>query len=480
VPDPSALTIAHVAVSGFVVYQVLTHHRRPGVALAWILLAVLVPFLGVVAFMMFGQRRLGRRWMRRAEELRPHFVRWAQALPSATVVGPSALPPAAVALSRLALSATGVPVLGGHRLRLYSDSGAILQALCADVAAARASVQMEFYIWKEGGLVDPLLVELEAAARRGVRVRCALDSLGSATFLQGPLPARLRAAGVEVVEMLPVSAVRALLVRLDLRDHRKIAVIDERLAWTGSMNLVDPRYFKQDAGVGEWVDAMVRLEGPAAWVLDAVSTAMTGLNLAEGMAPPTPAPLQPSSPLGAASVQVFPSGPSSGTDHFEAVLLQAIYSARTRVVLTTPYFVPEPSLVEAMRTAALRGVAVSLILPRKNDSRVVQYASAAHFDSLLAAGVRVLRFEGGLLHTKSAVVDGETAIFGTANYDDRSFLLNFELSLLVYDVQFSSALEDLCRVYAQRSEELVLEAWRARPAWQRLVENAADLAAPLL
>jgi cardiolipin synthase A/B len=478
-PDLSALTIAHVAVAGFVVYQVLTHHRPPGVALAWILLVVLLPFLGVIAFLMFGQRRLGRRWMRRAEELRPLFLRWAEALPK-SAIGPPALGPSAAAIARLARSATGVPVLGGHRLRLFSDSASILEALCADVAAARVSVQMEFYIWKEGGSVDPLLVALEAAARRGVQVRCAMDALGSGAFLQGPLPARLRAAGVEVVEMLPVNAVRALFVRLDLRDHRKIAVIDERVAWTGSMNMVDPRFFRQDAGVGTWVDAMVRIDGPAARVLDGVAASMAGLNLAEGAAPALPLPPEESEPPGAASVQVFPSGPSSGSDHFEMVLLQAIYSARSRVVLTTPYFVPEPALVVAMRTAALRGVAVSLIVPRRSDSRVVQYASAAHFEGLLAAGVRVLRFEGGLLHTKSAVVDGETAIFGTANYDDRSFLLNFEVSVLVYDVDFAGELEALCRIYERQSELLSAEAWRARPAWQRLAENAADLAAPLL
>jgi cardiolipin synthase len=246
------------------------------------------------------------------------------------------------------------------------------------------------------------------------------------------------------------------------------------------MNMVDPRFFQQDAGVGEWVDAMVRIEGPAAWVLDAVSTGMTGLHMAEGTSPEPPPPPVEGAPPGTAPVQVFPSGPSSATDDFEMVLLQAVYSARRDVVLTTPYFVPGPALVEAMRTAALRGVEVTLILPRRNDSRLVQYASAAHFEGLLAAGVRVMRFDGGLLHTKSAVVDRETAIFGTANYDERSFLLNFEVSLLVYDAGFASEVVSLCRTYEQRSERLSAEAWRARPGWERIAENAADLAAPLL
>jgi cardiolipin synthase len=277
-----------------------------------------------------------------------------------------------------------------------------------------------------------------------------------------------------------VSAVRAFFVRLDLRDHRKIAVIDDRVAWTGSMNVVDPGFFKQDAGVGEWVDAMVRVEGPTAWVLDAVSTAMIGLHMPAGTSPVSPpAPVTGPNP-GAAMVQVFPSGPNSGADRFESVLLQAIYSAHRCVLLSTPYFVPDPALEEAMCTAALRGVEVVLIVPKKNDSRLVQHASAAHFERLLAAGVRILLFGGGLLHTKSSVVDGEIAIFGTANYDERSFLLNFEVSLLVYDQAFAGELAALCREYERRSERLSPEAWRNRAGWQRIVENAADLAAPLL
>ena len=479
-PYSSALTIAHFVVAGAVVYHVLTHHRPPGVALAWIFLAVLVPFLGASLYLTFGQRRLGRRWMRRAEELRPLFERWVQALPAAAVLDPSALPPAAAAMARLARSATDVPVLGGHRLQLLADSASILKTLTADVEGAQEFVQMEFYIWQEGGLVDPLLEALASAARRGVRVRCAMDALGSAGFLRGEAPARLRAAGVEVVQMLPVNAVRAVFVRLDLRDHRKIAVIDDRVAWTGSMNVVDPRFFKQDAGVGEWVDAMVRIEGPTAWVLDAVSTAMIGLHMAAGTSPVSPPPPEKDWHPGSAPVQVFPSGPRPAADRFEMVLLQAVYSARRSVFLSTPYFVPGPALQEAMCTAALRGVEVALILPKRNDSRLVQHASAAHFDGLLAAGVRILLFDGGLLHTKSLVVDGEVAIFGTANFDERSFLLNFEVSLLIYDAPFAGELAGLCRAYERRSENLSPEAWRSRPGWQRIVENAADLAAPLL
>jgi len=478
--DPSMLMIVHAAVGVVVVVQVLTHHRPPGVSLAWILLVVLVPFLGAFLYLLFGQRRLGRRWMRRAAELRPLLRDWMETLPPADVQDPSALGAAGAAMARLARTATGVPVMRGHKLALLSDSDSILRSLTADIQAARRTIHMEFYIWQDGGLVDPLVDALVDAARRGVKVRCSMDAMGSARFLGGKTPARMRAAGVEVVVMLPVNPVRALFVRMDLRDHRKIAVFDECIAYTGSMNVVDPKYFKQGAGVGEWVDAMARIEGPAAWVLDAVSNAMTGLQMARGTRPAPPAPLSDALRPGQVPLQVFASGPGSTSFHIETVLLQAVYSAQRQVVMTTPYFVPGSALIQAMRAAALRGVEVVLILPERSDSRLVQYASAAYFDTLLRAHVRILRFHGGLLHTKSAVVDGETAVFGTANLDERSFLLNFEVSLLVYDAGFAQSLLDLYRTYQARSEPLELDAWRARPAWQHFAENAADLAAPLL
>ena len=479
-PDPGWWSVLHVAVAAAVVWRVLADHRPPGVSLAWILLVLLVPFAGAALFLAIGERRLGRRWARRSAEVQPVIRRWVEALSAGPSRDPAELGAGSPEVARLARAATGLPILVGHRLTLFSDSEAILREMARDVDAAERTVHMEFYIWQDGGAVDGLVAALERAAHRGVRVRCAMDAMGSAEFLKGPTPARLRAAGVDVVVMLPVSAARLLLVRVDLRDHRKIAVVDGRVAWTGSMNVVDPRFFKQGAGVGEWVDAMARVEGPAAWVLDAVSTAMTLLQRAGDDAPPAPEPPAAPAGPGGAAVQVFPTGPGAASFHIETVLLQALYAARRQVVLTTPYFVPGAPLVEAMRAAALRGVEVTLIVPERNDSRLVQHASAAHFEALLSAGVRVLRFSGGLLHTKSAVVDGATALFGTANLDARSFRLNFEVSLLVHDEGFARDLLALCRAYEARAVPLELEAWRARPRWQRLAENAADLAAPLL
>ena len=240
-------------------------------------------------------------------------------------------------VSRLVHSAVGLPPMGGHRLQLLTDSASIMRAMIADIDAARLSIHMEFYIWSAGGFVDDLVEALVRAAGRGVACTTLMDSLGSRPFFKSEAIRRLRAAGVSVVEVLPVNPLRALFVRFDLRDHRKIAVIDRSIAYTGSMNIADPRFFKQDAGVGEWVDAMARIEGPAAWVLEAVSLSLTALQTGSHFAPLPPPDLPPA---GNGHVQIFPSGPQTSRVRIDALLLTAIYAARREIVLTTPYFVP--------------------------------------------------------------------------------------------------------------------------------------------
>ncbi|MBK9199712.1 MAG: PLDc N-terminal domain-containing protein [Betaproteobacteria bacterium] len=273
--DFSLLTLLHVAVLLAVALRLFSRRNTNGSALAWLLLVILVPVVGVVMYLLIGERRLGRTWMRRAIAMQPQVLEWARGIPAASLSAPDSLAPGAQGICRLASGAVGMPLMAGHRLQLLPDSESSMQALIADIDAATASVHTEFYIWSAGGFVDDFVAALTRAAQRGVACSALMDSLGSRPFFKSESVARLRAAGVKVVEVLPVNPLRALFVRFDLRDHRKIAVIDRRIAYTGSMNIADPRFFKQDAGVGEWVDAMVRVEGPAAWALEAVSLSLT-------------------------------------------------------------------------------------------------------------------------------------------------------------------------------------------------------------
>jgi len=319
------------------------------------------------------------------------------------------------------------------------------------------------------------------AAQRGVYCCLLIDALGARPWWKGPQPKRLREAGVDLRAALPVGLFRTLVGRTDLRVHRKIVVIDGHVAWTGSMNLVDPRFFKQDSGVGEWVDAMVRLRGhvvaPLAatligdWILESGEPLEKLIDRAQ---------LQFVEPEGAADMQVIPSGPWQSGDTLLQMILAIINAAQEEVVLTTPYLVPDDSLLRAIRGAAGRGVVVRLIVPEKVDSFLTRYASRSYFDDLLAIGVEVYLYRDGLLHTKSISVDGAISMFGTVNLDMRSIWLNYEVALFVYDRDFATCLRALQQTYLTDSDRLDAETWSGRSFGNRFLENSLRLMSPLL
>jgi cardiolipin synthase A/B len=453
-----------------------------GTALAWLFFIFFLPFAGAMIYLLLGEKRLGRKRTRRADSIWGRYHRWVLKLPRLMPDEPSGLSPEAAAVSRLPEGLLGIPALPGNRLEIMDAAEPILRAIIADIDRAEHFCHMEFYIWNAGGKADEVCEALTRAATRGVTCRVLLDAIGSGKFLKSPWARRLRESGVEVAVALAVSPLRTLFVRFDLRLHRKIVVIDNEIAYTGSFNLVDPRFFKQEAGVGQWVDAMARIQGPAVFILNAVFMwdweIETGRDL---KALPDPVKMEiGANPVPAANVQVVPSGPRRAGDSIHQLLLMSIYVARKQLSLTTPYFVPDEAITSALLSAARRGVDVTLILPQKNDSRLVHYTCRSHFDELLEAGVRIFGFKGGLLHTKSAVVDGEISLFGTVNLDIRSFWLDFEVTLCVYDPQFAERLLALQHKYIEDSVEVDPAAWCRRPATERFRENLFRLCSPLL
>lgn len=475
------LTLAHFVGVGGVAMRVIWVRRPAGSAFAWLLLVALVPYVGVVAYLLFGERPIGRKRLRRAHAFYAALPQVATPLWQADVAEVRTLPPPLCGIATLAENAAGMPVLGGSTLVLHDGAEGILRAIIGDIDLAHESVHMAFYIWNEGGTADDVGEALLRAAARGVQCRVLLDAIGSKPFLKGRWPARLRGAGIQLEAALAVGLLGLVFQRADLRMHRKIVVVDERIAYTGSMNLVDPRFFKQDSGVGEWIDAMVRVAGPAVAGLRAVFLFDWKLQTGDPYVPASTAAHAARRAVGGeARIQVVPSGPGIEIAANLRILVDAIAVARRRVVLTTPYFVPDPSLALALQNAAMRGVEVTIILPAVNDSTLVTYASRAFFDDLLDAGARVLKFDAGLLHTKSVTVDDEFSLFGTVNLDMRSLHLNFELMLAVYDADFNAQLLALQRGYERDARALDAAAWRARRPRERMLEGLASLVAPML
>ena len=477
------IILIHAALMVAVILRVLLRRPARGVALAWLLMAMMLPYVGAILYFLIGERRIPRSRAERLSRLQNDFreISAPHVAQNRLLPGTSQLTPDQRLLENAGESFFGVPAIIGNRLVLASDTLDILKRIAADIDGAKLSVLVEFYIWNEGGLTQDVLEALVRAAGRGVKCLVLIDAMGAGHWWQGGGPEMLRKAGVELRAALPVGIIRGIAARTDLRLHRKIVVIDGRVAWTGSMNMVDPRFFKQNSGVGEWVDAMVRIKGPVAGVLAAV---MISDWIAEGGVTRdqilAETELSPSPPEGSSPVQVLASGPGESGDGLLQVKLALINGARREVVLTTPYFVPEDSLVTALRGAAARGVRVIVVLPKRIDSVLVRHASRSFFDEVISAGGEIYEFNRGLLHTKSVTIDGEQALFGTANFDMRSLWLNYEVSLLVYDRAFVSDLRALQESYINSAQAVMLVPWKQRSVGARLIESTMRLMTPLL
>lgn len=480
----SSLPLAlHLLLAAGIALRVIMRRPATGVALAWILLVVTLPFGGAAIYLIIGERRLSPHRAKRLLMQRDDFRRLCDAMiaDGLTDIDWSRQGAAARGLDRLGRRFAGSPTVRGSDIDLFMDTQEIFRRLIDDIDAAETSVSMEFYIWHPGGAADDVLDAVIRAAGRGVACRLLIDALGAGSWWRGRQPRRLRDAGVALRPALPAGPLRTVFGRTDLRLHRKIAVIDGRVAWTGSMNLVDPRYFKQNAGVGQWVDAMTRIEGPAVTPLAAIAT---GDWTVETGKPPQQSPdsiaQDESRATGNADIQVIPSGPGGTGNALLPMLLAAINTAQRELTITTPYLVPDDALLWALRGAAGRGVEVRLILPRKVDSILTRFASRSYYQDLLDADIELFHYGGGLLHTKSLTVDDAFAMFGTVNFDMRSIWLNYEVALFVYDADFTKKLRRLQHSYLADAKKLDPAEWAARAGYHRLIENAVRLAGPLL
>jgi cardiolipin synthase len=483
-PDvPSIVEISHVLIVITIAVRVIMRRPARGIAMAWLLLVAIFPFAGALMYLLVGERRITRRRARNLDKLRLQYRNIVSAALQGGFINVdwSRHAPAAHAMDKLGRKMMGSPTVQGSRLQLFDDTQVTLKAIAHDIDAAETSVLMEFYIWSAGGTADEVLDAVIRAAKRGVRCRVLIDALGARQWWQGRQPRMLRAAGVELREALPAGIFHTLIGRTDLRMHRKVAIIDGHTAWTGSMNLVDPRYFKLDAGVGEWVDAMVRVEGAAVVPLSATLIGDWLLESGESTQELIDSVKQYRElPDGSADVQVIPSGPGLSEDGLLQMLIALINAAQEELILTTPYLVPDDAMILALRGAAARGVKVIIIVPEKVDSVLTRYASRSYYDDLLSIGVEIHLFHGGLLHTKSILVDGALSMFGTVNLDMRSLWLNYEIALFIYDTEFGKSLHTLQQTYLTQSHRLEPAAWAARSFKGRLLENALRLAGPLL
>ena len=458
---------------------IIPGNRRPTTAMAWLLGIFIVPVLGLALFLLFGNFRLSRK--RRAQQDAVNTRVRAGTSELAMLESRYAGPEWVASAAELNKTLGSLPMVDGNQVELlpgYPDS---IKAMAEAVRGAKSFVNAEFYIMSSDHVTDDLLTAMEEAAERGVEVRVLFDHLGTLR-IKGyrKLIARLKASKIRWRPMLPLRPVHGQWRRPDLRNHRKIMVIDGEVAFTGSQNLIEPSYNNpRHRKIGrEWVELMACLRGPIVTTLNVVFAtdwlSETDESLEHQLAH------RPEAHPGNITAQVVPSGPGFITENNLRLFNTLIYSAQHKISICSPYFVPDDSLLYAVTTAAQRGVDVELFVSEKGDQFLVHHAQQSYYEALLEAGVRIYLYKAPfVLHAKHFTIDHEVAVLGSSNMDMRSFSLNLEVSVMLLGediVRRISAVED---TYRDISRELTLEDWMKRPTGVKYVDNVARLTSTL-
>lgn len=459
--------LAEVVLTVCTLLAVLHFKREPMSAIAWSLLVLLVPFLGAFLFLVFGYQTVHRRLRRRQARSKAYkaFAR--------TKAESVDVPPTVDVLAKLGHHGDGFPVSGGNAVTLYSDGNPAFDAMLDAIRRAEHHVHAQSFIVRSDETGRRFIEALCACARRGAEVRFLVDSVGSHAF-PSRLMRQVRAAGGKAATFLPLSNP----LRWNLRNHRKILVVDGRVGFCGGLNIAD-EYLSKSARFGHWRDTHFRLEGPAVEGLQhtflddwyfATHEAVKG-------GPYTPA--HPAAP-GNVLAQVVSSGPDNDHKAIRDTYVSAVLRARERVWIASPYFVPDAGFRDALVLAARSGVDVRYLGLAKPDKWVPFLAARFYWTDMLAAGVKVYQYQRGMMHSKFMLMDHDWASVGSANTDNRSLLLNFECNCQFFDAGVVKELETAFLTDLESSLQVNADRFAKRPLPTRLAENAARLFSPVL
>jgi cardiolipin synthase len=472
-------TLLHLLHLGFVARAILRPHREPASRVAWVVVILIFPLVGIVAYLLLGETNIGKRRVARLREILTHLPAPQDAPGMDSSPTQPEVPERFVHLFRAGQSINGFPAVGGNRAELLADSNATIDALVADIDSAREHVHLCFYIWLPDNNGLKVVEALKRASRRGVTCRALADGLGSRSLLGSEHWQSMREAGVQTAAALPIGNVllRPLQGRIDLRNHRKIVVIDNRITYCGSQNCADPE-FRVKAKYAPWVDAMMRFEGPIARQNQHlfISDWMTAVE--EDLSALLRQPLAPTEPGFLA--QVIGTGPTVRFSAMPELFETLIYTARQELFITTPYYVPNESMQAALCACARRGVNTTILFPARNDSRIVRAASESYYAGLLDAGVQIFEYAGGLLHTKSLTLDGTITLIGSANMDRRSFELNYENNILICDEKLTLEMRQRQEWYLEQSHPVTSEMVSRWSVSRRLWNNTIAMLGPVL
>lgn len=462
----------------FVVRAIIRPHRSPASRIAWVVVIAVIPIGGILAYLLFGETNIGYRRKQRVLQVQAKLSPF-EVTPAETEKRLEQIPSYYQNPFLLAGSISNFPVVVGNVGELYSDSNKSIESIIRDIDSAKEHVHLLFYIWLPDHNGSKMADAVIRATERGIHCRVIVDEIGSRDLIQSSLWSNMKRAGVDLKTALPVGNpfLKLFRGRIDLRNHRKIVVIDDWITYCGSQNCADPE-FRIKPKYAPWVDALIRFEGPVSQQAQRLFASDWMTLSSDDLSDIIGRTLREHD--GSIKALAFGTGPTVRDAAMSEMFVSMMHAARKEIVISTPYYVPDESMQHAICAAAHRGVDTTIIFPAKNDSRIVAAASESYYPELLDAGVKVYEYVGGLLHTKSFTVDGCVTLIGSANMDRRSFELNYENNIILYDPGMTKDVRKLQDEYLAKSypvtHEMILE-WSII---DRLWRNTIAMLGPLL
>jgi len=456
------------------VIAVILDKRDPTKAMLWVVVLVMLPFAGLILYFFFGQNLRRKHIFKRKKRvdnsyLSEDFFRTELAYADSESVT------AYRHIAQLLLNNSLAPLIGGNDVKLFHEGHSAFKQIIEDLENAKQIIHLEYFIFRADQLGHRIADILIRKAQEGLDVRVIYDAVGS-----WGIPRRfirqLQKGGVQIYPFQKV-IFPYLSSRLNYRNHRKILVIDGEIAHMGGMNIAD-KYITGDPELGAWHDTQIRIYGPAVSALHLVFLTDWAF-VSRSNYSFTPIDFTQKELRGHIPLQVTDSGPDSDWAAIMQSFFLAISKANHCIYIATPYFVPNESILTALRTAALSGVDVRLLIPYKSDSRFVLWATMGYISTLLEAGIRVFLFQGGFNHSKIMMVDGKLATVGSANMDIRSFEDSFEVVTFIYNAEITKELEAVFLRDTLQSKEIELEEWSQRSFADRIKHSFARLFSPL-
>lgn len=460
----------------FTAVVIILERRDPAKTLAWVLMLVFLPIIGFILYLILGRQFRKRRMTAKKRVLNEYIYSLADSF-QINKCNLSQLPGSKERLINLILNNADFPLTLNNEVTILTDGAEIFSAFFHATQAAKEHIHLEMYIYRNDGIGARFTDLLLAKAKEGVKVRIIVDGIGSRGLSQDYVT-KMQDAGIEIHFFFPVR-LPFLHSQVNYRNHRKILIVDGRTGFVGGCNIGD-EYLGLDPKIGHWRETHLEIVGTAVYSLQRIFLQdwyfVTGQTL-EGVLTelfPDP-PEQDNKP-----VQITASGPDAQWEAIMQVYYYAIATAQKSVYLTSPYFIPNESILTALKTAALSGVEVKLLLPAKPDHRIVFWAAMSYLEELMEAGVEVYLYQYGFLHSKVLTIDGTVSSVGSANMDQRSFNLNFEVNALIYGEKITSRLEQDFWLDLTNSVQLDLEHFKDRPMRHRVLESVSRLLSPLL